>query len=349
MLTLEIKRFLADVAPDNACGDDLQYDPAFIALEQAIKGKPEQQIGDAIQEAEPPNWKEVRKNAEELLLRSKDLRVLISLLRAWIATDGLSGFSSGLTLIKELVEQHWDGIHPLLDSDDDNDPTERVNILMSLCDQETILRPLQLSPLVESKALGKFNIRDFNIAHGKLAVAEGSSAVGLPTLDAAVQDAELESLQRNYQNMVGAIECLNGLENIVTEQVGINNAPNFEDLRVFLKEAKGILAEWLESRGAGMDANAEDEDFEADIDGKDATARKKSGLSGGINNNQDVLAALKQICEYYKKHEPSSPVPILLERCTRLVGKDFMDVLKDIAPNGIDQASVVMGIRDENN
>ncbi len=96
-----------------------------------------------------------------------------------------------------------------------------------------------------------------------------------------------------------------------------------------------------------MDANAEDEDSEADSDGKDATARKKSGLSGGINNNQDVLAALKQICEYYKKYEPSSPVPILLERCTRLVGKGFMDVLKDIAPDGIDQASVVMGIRDE--
>ncbi len=138
-MTLEIKRFLADVAPDNACGDDLQYDPAFIALEQAIKGKPEQQMGDTIQEAEPPNWKEVRKNAEELLLRSKDLRVLISLLRALIATDGLSGFSSGLSLIKELVEQQWDGIHPQLDPDDDNDPTERVNILMSLCDQETIL------------------------------------------------------------------------------------------------------------------------------------------------------------------------------------------------------------------
>jgi type VI secretion system protein ImpA len=275
------------------------------------------------------------------------LRVLINLIRALIATDGISGFSVGLDLLMKLVELRWDSIHPQLDPDDDNDPTERVNILMSLCDQETILRPLQQSRLVESKSLGKFNTRDFNIAHGKLSVAEGVTAVGLPTLQAAVQDAELESLQRNYQHMVGAIECLNGLENVVTEQVGINNAPNFEELRVFLKEAKGILAEWLESRGAGVDANAEDEDSEADTNGKDATARKKSGLSGGINNNQDVLAALKQICEYYKKYEPSSPVPILLERCTRLVGKGFMDVLKDIAPNGMDQASVVMGIRDE--
>jgi len=346
-LTLEINRYLAEVSADNVCGEDLQYDSAFIALEQDIKGKPEQQMGDTIQEAEPPNWREIRKNAEELLSRTRDLRVLINLLRALIATDGISGFSAGLSLLKQLVELRWDSIYPQLDPDDDNDPTERVNILMSLCDQETIVRPLQQSPLVESKALGKFNLRDFNIAHGKLSVAEGVAAVSLPTLEAAVQDAELETLQRNYQNMVDALECLNGLENVVTERVGINNAPNFEELRVFLKEAKGILADWLESRGAGIDADAEGEGAKADTDGKDATARKKSGLSGGINNNQDVLAALKQICEYYKKYEPSSPVPILLERCTRLVGKSFMDVLKDIAPDGIDQAGIVMGIRDE--
>jgi type VI secretion system protein ImpA len=347
-LTLDINRFLVEVSADNVCGEDLQYDPAFIALEQDIKGKPEQQMGNTIQEAEPPNWREIRKTAEELLTRTRDLRVLINLLRALIATDGISGFSVGLNLLKQLVELRWDSIYPQLDPDDDNDPTERVNILMSLCDQDTILRPLQLSPLVESKALGRFNIRDFNIATGKIAVSDGVTAVGLSTIEAAVQDTELESLRRNYNDVVAALECLNALERIVTEQVGISDAPNFEDLRSVLKEAKGILVEWLDSRGAGVDANAEDEDPETDTDAKETANRKKSALSVGINNNQDVLAALKQICEYYKKYEPSSPVPILLERCTRLVGKGFMDVLKDIAPEGIDQASVVMGIRDGN-
>lgn len=346
-MTLEINRFLAEVSADNVCGDDLQYDSAFIALELAIKGKPEQQMGDTIQEAEPPNWREVRKNAEELLTRTKDLRVLINLLRALIATDGVSGFSAGLNLLKTLVDQRWDTIHPQLDPDDDNDPTERVNILMSLCDQDTFLRPLQQVPLVESKALGRFSLRDFNIAHGKIPVSDEAVVVGSSTIEAAVQDAELESIQRNYDDIVGALECLNGLETLVTDRVGINNAPNFQELRVFLKEARGVLAEWLDSRGAGVDSIAEDDDLEMAADGKDTSSRKKSGLSGGINNNQDVLAALKQICEYYKKYEPSSPVPILLERCTRLVGKNFMDVLKDIAPDGMDQASVVMGIRDE--
>jgi type VI secretion system protein ImpA len=345
-LVLDIKSYLAEVTGDNVCGDDLQYDPAFIAFEQAIKGKPEQQIGDTIQAAEPPNWREVKTIAEDLLTRTRDLRILIGLLRALIATEGLSGFNTGLALITELVEQRWDSIHPQLDPEDNNDPTERVNILMSLNDHEAVLRPLQLTPLVESKAIGKFNLRDLNIANGKLTIPDNENSPSLATIEAAVQDAELDNLQQTFNNITESLAFVNRLENFVTEQVGINEAPNFGELRSILKETKTVLSAWLETRGSGVDDAADEQESETNDKAATAGTLKKSGLSG-INNNQDVLNALKQICEYYKKYEPSSPVPILLERCSRLVGKGFMDVLKDIAPDGVDQANVIMGIRDQ--
>jgi len=343
-LALDIESYLAEVTEDNVCGDDLQYDPAFIAFEQAIKGKPEQQIGETIQAAEPPNWREVKTIAEDLLTRTRDLRILIGLLRALIATEGISGFNTGLALITELVEQRWDSIHPQLDPEDDNDPTERVNILMSLNDHEAVLRPLQLTPLVESKAIGKFNLRDLNIANGKITIPDNENSPSLATIEAAVQDAERNNLQQNFNDIAESLAFVNRLENFVTEQVGINEAPNFGELRSILKETKAVLSAWLETRGSEVDDAAEEQ--ESSEKGAESGTRKKSG-SGGINNNQDVLNALKQICEYYKKYEPSSPVPILLERCSRLVGKGFMDVLKDIAPDGVDQANVIMGIRDQ--
>ena len=52
-MAIEIDDFLKDIDPDNVCGDDLQYDPVFIELEREIKGKPEQQMGDTVVEAEP--------------------------------------------------------------------------------------------------------------------------------------------------------------------------------------------------------------------------------------------------------------------------------------------------------
>ena len=166
-MKIDINTYLQDIDLEDVCGKNLQYDPAFIALEQAIKGKSEQQVGEIIQEYEPPNWREIKKNAEYLLVNTIDLRILICYLRALVALEGYSGLQQGLELIRILVERRWNKIHPQLDPDDDNDPTERINILMALCDYETMLRPLAQIPLLESRSIGKFNFREVCIASGK--------------------------------------------------------------------------------------------------------------------------------------------------------------------------------------
>jgi type VI secretion system protein ImpA len=347
-LAVDIESYLEAIDPENTCGDDLEYDAEFIALEQAIKGKPEQQVGDTIQAAEPPNWREVKKSAEQLLSRTRDLRVLISFLRALIATEGFTGFNDGMALIKALVELRWDSIYPQLDPDDDNDPTERVNILMSLCDHETILRPLQQTPLVESRGLGRFSLRDVFVATGKITVSGNESGIAASTIDAAVQDSDLESLKQIFAAVSSGLDSLNALERFVTEQVGISDAPNFGELRNLLKESKALLTDWLEIKGGGEVAVADEAESEIVTDSvKASTTAEKKAAPGAINNTQDVLKALNLVCEYYKKNEPSSPVPIFIERGMRLVGKSFMDALKDIAPDGLDQAKVIIGTRDE--
>jgi len=59
-----------------------------------------------------------------------------------------------------------------------------------------------------------------------------------------------------------------------------------------------------------------------------------------------VRKALDRIIEYYAKHEPSSPLPILLHRARRLVGADFMTIIQDIAPGGLDNVRLIGGIED---
>ncbi|MDO8843651.1 MAG: type VI secretion system protein TssA [Methylicorpusculum sp.] len=345
-MSIDIEKYVQDVDPDNVCGDDLEYDPDFIALEKDIKGKPEQQIGDTLVEAEPPNWREIKKSAEALLERTRDLRVLVYYLRSLIAVEGVSGFHTGLKLIETLVQQRWDSLYPRLDPDDDNDPTERVNILMSLCDQETILRPLQSVPLVESKAIGRFTLRDVLIATEKLTVSKIENPVSLSTIEAAIQDTDSEALQQKQAWIAQGLESLNSLEKFVTQEVGISNAPNFDELRHLLKDIKGLMSNWLDTLGVS-DSVDSDETEVSDSDDKPKQQAAQKSISGAINNNQDVINTLKLICDYYKKNEPSSPVPIFLERALRLVGKSFMDALKDIAPDGVSQANLIRGVRDE--
>ena len=64
---------------------------------------------------------------------------------------------------------------------------------------------------------------------------------------------------------------------------------------------------------------------------------------GRIETPQDVIRRLDEICEYYARREPSSPIPHLLRRAQRLVGMNFVDLMKELAPGGLSEFQVISG------
>ncbi len=351
-MTIDIEKYLTEIEPDNTCGDDLEYDPDFIAFEQEVQGKEEQSMGDSVIEAEPPNWREVIKQADKLLTRTRDMRVYVNYLRALTETKGMIGLADGLLLLRSATEKYWKDIHPQLDVDDDNDPTERINILMTLCDFDSFLKPLHSIPLVESKALGRFNLRDIQIANGSLTLTseDDTDPPSLAAIDGAFQDSDEDELKLLIYSASESLINLDKMEAFITEQVGINDAASFSEFRALLKEINGVYSEQAErlSLNEGNDIS-EDTDENNQSTGQSGTEKAVKTAPPGINSNQDVIKALNLISDYYRKKEPSSPIPLLLERVVGLVGKDFMEVLQDMAPNGVEQAEFLRGPSGNNN
>jgi type VI secretion system protein ImpA len=67
---------------------------------------------------------------------------------------------------------------------------------------------------------------------------------------------------------------------------------------------------------------------------------------GSIKSRQDAIRALDAVATFFRQNEPSSPVPLFIERAKRLVAKDFLEVLADIVPDAMDQAKAASGIRE---
>ncbi|MGA2952375.1 MAG: type VI secretion system protein TssA, partial [Caulobacteraceae bacterium] len=65
-------------------------------------------------------------------------------------------------------------------------------------------------------------------------------------------------------------------------------------------------------------------------------------LSGAIETREDVLRALDAISDYYRRKEPHSPVPLVIQRAREWINLDFLGVLADIAPNSLDEARRVL-------
>ncbi|HHO9022271.1 TPA: type VI secretion system protein TssA, partial [Pseudomonas aeruginosa] len=51
--------------------------------------------------------------------------------------------------------------------------------------------------------------------------------------------------------------------------------------------------------------------------------------------------------EYYVRHEPSSPVPVLLKRAKTLVTADFAEIVRNLIPDGISQFETLRGPESE--
>jgi type VI secretion system protein ImpA len=344
MSLLALDSLLAPVAADAPCGRDMEYEPAFLELQELARGKPEQSIGDKVKPAQEPAWPKVRTVAETLFGSTKDLRVAGLLYLSLLKTAGISGLESGLGLIRGLLERYWDHLYPLLDADDDNDPTFRINSLLAAVVSDDALATLRLAPLVESRQFGKHSLRGYRIATGALKVDPATQGADPPAdisrIEAAFADAQIDSLTGVAGLLNAAAEHLNAIQHILLDKA--DGIP--EDLKSLsddLKDMQGLVDTQLAKRGVN---SISQEVAPAMSNSGQAATVGSGGGSGEIRNRSDVLATLDRICDYYARAEPSSPIPMLLQRARRLVNKDFMEIIRDLTPSAIPEAEVIGGL-----
>jgi len=320
----DIKPFLEPISPDSPCGRDVSYDPAFLTLETLAKGKEETQFAPA----EDPNWREVQTATLELLRQSKHLRLGILITLSLMKNEGLPGVRNGLLLLKTWIEKYWDTLFPLLDPEDHNDPIQRVNLLQTLSSkaatEDKFLDRLSEAPLAESPRLGKYNLKTV------------SGTANKQEISAAFADTNAEQLRARYDAAVESVALIKEMDALLAEKIGGGRAPSFADLTAALKQITALMAPHC---GGVVEAPQADA---AAAGGTTGQAGGGGGLSlGAIGSRADVVRALQAICAYYRTSEPGSPIPLLLERAQRLVDKNFMQIVDDLAPGAVPQFDVL--------
>jgi len=340
------ENILAPVPGDDPCGPNLEYDAAYLALDRLMLGKPEQQIGATIVAAEEPDWKQVQKAAVELLGRSKDVRISFSLTNALLRLQGYPGLASGLAIIRGLIEQYWEGFHPRLDPDDDNDPTMRVNIIMGL-NEPAMVNAVRVTPLVSSRALGRFTLKDVEMATGDAPPPAGAEAPQMATIEAAMLDIDMPTLEATAAGARGALEAIEAIEAGITDRVGAAAATNLSKITATLKRASIVLANGIAKRQPAAEEGGEAMANGDGASGGGVSAGGGPALAGEVRSRDDVVRALDKISGYYAKHEPSSPIPLFIDRCKRMVTMSFIDIVKDLVPDQVSQVEVLLKGRPE--
>ncbi|NVZ50153.1 type VI secretion system protein TssA [Pseudomonas sp. B6002] len=319
----------------DACGQNFEYDPQFLELEEEALGKPEVQYGDTISQAIEPSWKRVMALALPLMERSRDLRLAIWLTRAQLNLNGIVGLAAGLALVQALLENCWDGLHPQLDPDDDNDPLLRINILAFLCEPTGLLRDVLDAPLVSARSLGSVSLRQVESATGEQSDGENAN---LAIIDGAFAEADPQNLSATEAALAQALKHSVQIEQLLTEKVGVGRAIDLSGLATLLRRAGEVIRRRLP--GVAPIEAAPVVTATAPI----AVAAPQA-VRGEINSREDARQTIDRLCTYFQTFEPASPVPILLQRAKKLIDKNFMELLQDLAPDGLAQLALVSGVR----
>ena len=319
----------------------------FLQLQDEARFVDEKQMGDSIIPAEEPDWKTVQGLALQLSERTKDIQVGMHLTCALLRTDGINGLNQGLTLLKVWLENYWDSVYPLQDADDDY-PMLRVNTLSSLNDYRLIRGPIHHIPLTRSKEYGIISWRDIEVANQKIKPAQDEEPHGLSAIEAAFNDTNLSELKELAQLIKHALDNAQAITAVLVEKADSVNAPDLSDLTDLLQRISNLLSEKVQQREL-LEANTDDiEANGAPGDSSENIAVTNNLKQPGIHSRKDVAVAIDEICKYFDHYEPSSPVPFLLLRAKKLLSMNFMEIMRDMTPDAVNQAEDICGLQKDN-
>ncbi|MET0388516.1 MAG: type VI secretion system protein TssA [Polyangiales bacterium] len=346
----ELDGLLAPITGASPTGVDLDGTLELNALEMASL-EPEEPVVEGVERVDERNWRQIHAQAAALLAKSKDLRVAAVLTRALLQLEGLPGYCAGLCFVSDLAQQHWDALYPPLDADD-GDATMRINALHELVNPPS-LDQLRVARVFAAEGGGLATVNDLLLAT--------ASALGRPELSQApshivfsiIDGLGAEKAQAHLVLIQKARTQLAALTAFVAERTGtylqlgaLTALPKKNPLGLLDALAQGLAVECERLAGSknkqGAAAPSDDDDDDA------ATGGPRRSL-GDIARREDVIMLIERICAYYARVEPSSPVPLLLQRAKRLASMDFLAIVRDMAEQGLPQVGTVAGIALEAN
>lgn len=324
-------------------GADLSISGELLELELLAKPLPAtnsegKRVTDDFSEHEP-DWAAVERRCVELLKASRDLRVAVFYAAARLRVHSYAGFAQALCVIRELLAAKEYCAYPQLDATDTI--VERWYTLVALSapykrdgDLLRIIEGLRTVALVKTNGWA-FCFRDVLAARNR---SGGADVTLLERMKSEWRNVPLDERSETSAALAAAMSETVEIERLLLEQTPESVAPSSGGLRplqTLMQELRG-LAEFvgetvIQKKNEKVTAKAE----------------VKISMQDGINSRADAVRMLHEVAEFFRKTEPASPVPYFVDRAARLVDRDFLGLLDELAPDALPAFQNLAGVGKE--
>lgn len=332
-MALDLERLLAPVSDDQPAGPDMAYDNGRYEIEQAFETAVSIDASGVETEAAEVDWRRVIDLIATQSEQTKDVWLAVYLCRAGAKTGALATVDIGARYLAGLLETYWPTVHPDLE---EYGFQGRKGPCDSLTRLPEFITPLRRTPLLEHPRLGRFSGEDFERF---LEGAENAEGYGL--FRAALEDTDEAGLVQIVTTLDSIHGALKRADVVLTANAEGDTAPNFRPVYDAIDQMRRAVLAFTSTPAAAADDAGGEAGAEA-VAGGGGESGGGQRIGGRVESRDDVIKAIDAIADYYRRREPGSPVPALLNRAREWVSLDFLSVLEDIAPGSLDEARTVL-------
>lgn len=308
-------------------GADPAYGEDYAAIKEARRADdPGLAQGEWTRAPKLADWPRVQELATAALAsRSKDLQIAAWLAEAAAELHGFAGLAEGLTLIRRLLETHWDTLHPGL-ADGPDGRIGRIEWLRANLPQ--VIRRTALTTrdaggygllhYDEMRATENLGRRDAEamrqaIDAGKLGAEGWQRAVGVtPTAFYEPIAAGLAAARTALALLAAEVDRRFGAD-----------APSLAEIDRLLAAAGDLVGRILKERGRiGVTGTTTTEPPPVSTS-RPVSTLALSEASGPLTSREDALRRLNEVALYFRRTEPHSPVAYLCEKAAEWAQMPF--------------------------
>lgn len=307
---LDLALPIDDVSPS---GDNLEYTEEFLKLNQFLETASDKN----------PNWNAIYDLSVELFNKTRDLRLASVITQCLLDIVGILSLKTSLLFIENLLVNLWDSIYPRLEN---NDIAYRLKAIHEINNNEYLLYQIRKTVFLPQHNKDPFTIRDIE----KMDAHDSSATLQLAQLQQHIQ-SQPEQAATLAASLRSSLSSCQRIEEFLPQST--NNLQKL--LLMILKYLPTAEEPTAQPEAAHSEPS------------NPAHAYTSTPLNPALNTirgRADIALLLDQMCEYLSEHEPSNPAPLLLRRAKKLLELNFLEVMEELNPEGVQQIKRLAGL-----
>lgn len=341
---LDLESLLQPIAGESPTGLDPREDSSGISPYYTVKDgrkaarDDERQglFGGVIAGQEIEKWRPVTQSGTTLLKDlAKDLEIAAFITEALTRTHSFGGLRDGFDLMRGLVENFWDGLHPM---PDEYGMETRVAPLEGL-NGPVLQSPIARIPITQGSDKGPFatwnvdqalELDRMDAASKKSRIESG--ATQMEDIRQAAAQTKPEFFIQLMEDITGALESWKGLSDALQEKAGAD-APGTTAVREALEATQARLRFIAGAVLADSEPVPDEQTAESGDDSGSGAAAPSAKAGGPIGDREQAFKALDQAADFFRRTEPHSPIPFLLDRAVRYGRMPLTELLAELIPD----------------